>query len=124
MLSPRVLMRPEDDEFETMVRAARLRRHLTEDQQAYLADVWREYQSTIRKSERATKAAAVKAGSLSSDADDKQGHRVDSRRDAAMEFKIPENKLKSIRDVPVPLGSSHFAIWTCRPHPPSLTTFS
>jgi hypothetical protein len=84
-----------------MVRAAMLRRHLTEDQRAYLAEVWREHLTENRKSQRATKAAAAKAGSLSSETDDKQvvGPRPDSRKEAAMEFKIPENKLKSLAQI-------------------------
>ena len=80
-----------------MLRSALLRRHLSEDQRACLGDDLREYQSAIRKSERAAKAAAAKAGSLSSESDDRVvDSRIDSRKEAAIQFKISENKLKSL----------------------------
>jgi len=94
---PCVMMRPGEDEYGAMLRSALLRRHLSEDQRACLGDDLREYQSAIRKSERAAKAAAAKAGSLSSESDDKVvDSRIDSRKEAAIQFKISENKLKSL----------------------------
>ena len=97
---------PTDDVVGEMYRRALLRRHLTDDQRAFLARAMYDHLSQERKTQRARKAgmaaAAKQKGILSSGTDDKNGKRreaLDTRKDVAHLLHVPENKFKGLAKI-------------------------
>lgn len=86
------------DEADYIFRVTLLAKPLSEDQRAVVAEKWRKNRSKQLRTDRAQVANAAIAGdTLSSKTDDKV--KQDSRKEAAELFVVPENKLKSIREI-------------------------
>ncbi|MEI8194375.1 MAG: hypothetical protein WCI73_00545 [Phycisphaerae bacterium] len=85
------------DEADYIFRATLLAKPLSEDQRAVVAEMWRKNRSKQLCTERAQVAGAASAGiNLQSVSDNKPKN---SRKEAAELFVVPENKLKSIREI-------------------------
>lgn len=82
---------------EYMIRAALLRRHLSDDQRAALALRWQKAQSAQAQSAAGKKAAAIRDGKIDSDAVSESTR--DTRAEAATLFAVPERKIRYMAQV-------------------------
>ncbi len=80
-----------------------LRRHLSDDQRAVLALKYAEILSKARKTERAEKARAIQLnkenGLVDTVSSKPDTQNIRTRKEVAEKFKIPERKLKYIKEI-------------------------